>query len=103
MRKIVAEAVSSRSAITKTCRRMVIDHAHRLHERITNRRTHKTETAFFQILAHRIGLGSFCRNVFRCNPLVAFWFSADKLPNIFIEAPEFLPRSEERRVGKECR
>jgi len=36
---------------------MIIDHANRLHKRVTNRRADKFEAALYQILAHGIDSG----------------------------------------------
>src|SRR5207247_2365033 len=42
--------------VAKTIHRMIVHHAHGLHESVTDRRTDKLESAPEQVLAHRVGL-----------------------------------------------
>ena len=69
---------------------MVIDHSHRLHEGVANRRTDEFESAPFQILAHGVGLPGACRNLLQVPAPVLDRLAAGELPDIPVKAAEFL-------------
>ena len=79
---------------------MVVHHARRLHERITDRRSDKTESAFPEVLTHRVGFGSRRRNLLQRFPAVQTRASADELPDVAVEGAELgLDREKCRSVG----
>src|SRR3989344_2631312 len=69
---------------------MVIDHSHRLHEGVTNRRTDEFESAPFQIPAHGVGLPGACRNLLHVPAPVPDRLATGELPDIPVEAAELL-------------
>ncbi len=70
---------------------MIVHHAYGLHEGVTDRRTDETESSFLKIPAHPIGLGCPGRNIPETHPTVLDGFMTDKLPEVPVEGPEFLP------------
>jgi hypothetical protein len=69
---------------------VVIDHAHRLHEGVTDGRANKLESAPQQILAKGFRLGGL-RGYFSGGfPRIANWAPADEAPEVGVEAAEFL-------------
>src|ERR1051326_9534853 len=104
---------------------MIVDHAGRLHVRVTDRRADEGKAAALELAAHRVGLLGASRNLlWRAKP-ISLRLAAGELPDKAVEAAEFLlydekrarvldrrldlqavaddARSEARRVGKECR
>ncbi len=75
--------------VAKAIYRVIVDHAHGLHERITNGAPDKLESAFFQILAHRVRLWGMCRDFAMGSPAIVFWFTIDELPDVAVKRPEF--------------
>src|SRR4051794_32106164 len=78
--------------MAKAIGRMIIHHPSRLHERITNRRTHKFNPALEKILAHRVGFRRASGQTRPRRPAIDDWFFAHELPNIPIEPAEFFLR-----------
>jgi hypothetical protein len=74
---------------------VIVDHAHRLHERVANRRTDEAKTALLQLLAHRHahGLGMF-QGYRSCG--MRKWLSFDETPDEFVETSELFLSFEER-------
>src|SRR6516164_3281647 len=68
---------------------MVVDHADSLHKGVADGRTDKAESASLKILAHGVGFARSCRHFLVLGPVVPFRLSADKLPNIGVEAAAF--------------
>jgi len=75
---------------------VIVDHADRLHERVADGRSDEGESASLQVLAHRVGLGGAGRNVLRPGGVVDDGAAADKLPDVGVEAAEFLLHGQKR-------
>src|SRR5450432_2249254 len=71
-------------------RRMIVHHAHGLHERVADRRAHELESPRLQVLAHELA----SRDPTGLRPRRER-LSADERPDITVEAPELLLRREE--------
>src|SRR5262245_4647683 len=69
---------------------MVVDHSNRLHEGIADRRTHKRETTLQQVSAHHIRFVRSWRHFSMCTPAVDSRLAADELPDVGVEAAEFV-------------
>ena len=69
---------------------MVVDHADGLHEGVADGGADEFEAAFFQVLAHRVGLLGRGGNLLERFPLVLNRSSADEGPDIRIETAELL-------------
>ena len=69
---------------------MVINHADGLHIGIHNGWSDKGHAPFFQIFGQSFGFGRLRGHIFRLDPMIDFWHSADKAPQIRIKRPEFL-------------
>src|ERR1039458_10891187 len=74
----------------ETIRRVVVDHAGRLHESIANRRADELETASFQFFAHRIGFLRARGYIGEAAPCILFRFALDKLPDERSKAAKFI-------------
>src|SRR5881409_2914649 len=74
----------------KTIQRVIVHHSDGLHKCITNRRSHKLEASFPEILAHRVGLRCARGNILQRLPFVLLWGAANKLPDIGIKTAELL-------------
>src|SRR5450432_1656903 len=74
-------------------RRMIVHHAHGLHERVADRRSHELEAPRLQVLAHELAARD--RRVLHPR---RERLSADEGPNIAVEAPE-LPLRREKGIG----
>ena len=72
---------------------MIIHHAYRLHERITDRRPYELESSLFQIAAQRVRIRS--RGWKRRAPLSALRRSVHESPDIFFKTAELLLNLEE--------
>ena len=75
--------------MTETVRRMIVHHADRLHESITDRTADKLEPPFFQVLAHRVALRGLVGNILDGFPIILPWSVPGKRPNIRSESTEF--------------
>ena len=73
---------------------MVVNHPDRLHERITDRRPDKLESAFEQVFAERVGDLRARGN--RLAGLSFQWLAVYKPPHVFIEAAKLLLHFEKR-------
>src|ERR1051326_613367 len=76
--------------VPEAIRRVIVDHARRLHQGITNRRADELEAALDHVLAHRVGFFRFGRNIGQRPESIDDWFAADKLPQVTIERAELL-------------
>src|SRR4051812_14847315 len=86
MRYLLAAAASSpQFSVTPAVSRVVVDHANRLHECVTNRRADKFEAAFQQIFAHGVRFRAASRQLMAFFPTIHLWFATDKSPNITVE------------------
>jgi len=64
---------------------MIVHHAARLHESVTNRRSHETKTAPLQIGAQAIGKERFRRDIFVFCGIIDDWNAVDEAPEIRIQ------------------
>src|SRR5882672_2668524 len=64
---------------------MFIDDSHGLHERIANGRPDETETAPFEILAHRVAVNRRLGNVAQIQGPAAQHLAARELPEVVVE------------------
>jgi hypothetical protein len=69
---------------------VIVDHADCLHEGVTDGGADKSETALLQVPAHGVGFGGPGGKLFQRPPGVPLGFAAHELPNVPIEASEFL-------------
>ena len=74
---------------------MMVDHAGRLHERVTDGRSDELETALEQVPAHRVRFRRARRRLGYFSPAVLDRFAADETPKLSVEAPEFFVHGEE--------
>ena len=74
---------------------MIVDHSYRLHEGVADCAPYEVETSLLQIFAHSIGFGRAGRNSLSGFPAIYFWFSANELPDVFVEGTEFFLHCEE--------
>ena len=65
---------------------MIIHHTGGLHERVTDRRSYKLETAFLEVLAHRIGFYGLGWDLLQRLPSVHPGLATHELPDVSIEA-----------------
>src|SRR5690348_7437908 len=84
------DRVSEQLFMPKTPHEMIVDHAGRLHERITDRRAHESKTTFDQVFAHRVGLRSARGHILWTPAARLQWNAARETPYVAIEAAEFL-------------
>ena len=75
---------------------MVVDHAGRLHQRVTDGRADEFESAFNQIPAHCVGFDCSRRQLSHSSPTILFRFAADKTPEVSVEAAKLFPDREKR-------
>src|SRR6185503_11777 len=80
----------------KTFEDMVVHHAHRLHERVTNRGSDKSKTSLLQITAHGLRFGGFRRHLSQVRPSIHQRSMVYKLPQVIAEAAKLLLNSQER-------
>ena len=75
--------------MSRTCYKVIVNHACRLHEGVADRRADEFESAPQQIAAHGVGvLGA--RGYFtQASPTILDWFAANKTPKISVETSEF--------------
>ncbi len=75
---------------------MVVDHAGRLHQRVTDGRADEFESALNQIPAHRVGFACARRHLRHFPPTILLWLAADKTPEVSVEAAKLFPDREKR-------
>src|SRR5947207_13949194 len=75
---------------------MVVDHAGRLHQRVTDGRADEFESAFNQIAPHRVGFGCARRQLSHSSPTTLFRLATDKTPEVSAEAAKLFPHREKR-------
>ena len=86
--------------ITETIVGVIVDHTHRLYERVADRRSYKAKSAALQVLAHRVRFRRPRRYLARVAPIILLRAAANKLPDIPIKRTEFLLYREKcLRVG----
>src|SRR5215210_5751235 len=81
--------------VTEAVRRVIVDHAHRLHERVNYGGTDEPEPPTLQVPAKDprcLGLGG---NFLQRPPAIVRRLAADEAPEVSVEGPEFLPDREE--------
>ena len=76
--------------VSKAIGRMIVDHANGLHERVADRRAGEFEPPAFQVPAHGLGDRRVTGHVLGSFPAIVDRLAFDELPNILIEAPDFL-------------
>ena len=76
--------------------KVVIHHANRLHESITDRAADELEAPAFQVLAHGIRFGCLGRNDLHRLPCVLLRLASDELPDVFIECAVLLLHGQKR-------
>src|SRR5260370_21441184 len=74
--------------MAKAVRDVVVHQTSCLHERITDSRADKFETAALQRFAHRFGFGSRDRNLAGLSPSIDLRSAIDKLPEVSVERAE---------------
>ena len=72
-------------AVAETIHRVVVDEPDRLHERVTNRRSHELESSLREVAAERVRFRRSGRNVARGSTFVHKRFSTDQTPDIRVE------------------
>jgi hypothetical protein len=75
---------------------MIIDHAHCLHESITDRWTYESKPVSPQILTHGLGFCRLRRHIIRRLTFILPRSATNESPNIFVETAELLLQSKER-------
>src|SRR5436190_2108455 len=75
---------------------MVVHHASRLHQRVTDGRADEFESALNQIPAHRVGFGCARRKLSHSSTTILFRFAAEKTPEVSVEAAKLFPDREKR-------
>ncbi len=75
---------------------MVVDHAGRLHQRVTDGRADEFESALNQIAAHRVRFGCARRHLSHSSPTILFRFAADETPKVGVETAKLFPDREKR-------
>src|SRR5215470_5543870 len=95
--------VAAHFTITKATYNVIIHHAYRLHECITDGRSYEAESPLDQVLAHRIRLICAGRNPAHGFPSVDYGLPAYKLPDIPVEADELFPHRKQRLRILYCR
>ncbi len=75
--------------MTKTVRRMIVDHADRLHERVADRCSYKFKTPFFQIATQAIRNRRRNRYVVHSPPTVLQGSAVYELPQVAIKGSKF--------------
>src|SRR6516165_10253990 len=73
---------------------MVIDHTRSLHEGVRDGRTHELEAALLQVLAYGVRLRRASRDLLERAPGVDERSAANELPEISVEAAEFVLHSQ---------
>jgi hypothetical protein len=76
--------------VAEAADRVIVHHAHRLHERVTDRRTDELEPATQKVAAQRIGFGRPRRNLPETPLAIDPRRSADEAPHVRIEASELV-------------
>ena len=89
--------------MTKTIRSMVIDHAHSLHQGITDCGADEFESTLLQVTRQAIGNGSFRRHFAGIAPGIGNGTTVDELPQVSIEATEILLHFEIMLGINDCR
>ncbi len=85
--------------VSKAIDHVVVDHSGGLHKGIANGRADETKAALVQILAHRVRLYAFWRNLSESLEFVLLCFPSYELPDVFVErAKLFLDLEELPRV-----
>jgi len=74
---------------------VIVDHADRLHESITDRRPDELEAAPLEILAERLRRGAAGRDLIQPAPAVDDGRATDELPDIGVEGTMLLPDFQE--------
>jgi len=77
-------------SVAKAIHQVVVDHADRLHESVTDGGADEVEASALQVFAHGIGLGGTRRHLMQRAPGVLAGLSAHKLPDVGIKASELL-------------
>jgi hypothetical protein len=81
--------------ISETIDRVIVHHAHCLHEGVADRRPHKLESSAQQVPAQSVGLWCPGRNLPGRSPAIHARRPANKAPHIRIETPELAPDCKE--------
>src|SRR5690606_19538940 len=89
-RRAVSLTVRLQFRMPEAIDQMVVDHAHRLHEGITDRAADKLKTASLEILAQRIGCCRRCGNFAQRLPVVLLGAPLNKPPQVVIKAAQFV-------------
>ncbi len=79
-----------RIEVPETCHEMIVDHAHGLHERITDRAADEREAASLEVFTHRVGFVAACRHFRKLRPVVLLRQADDEAPDVLIEGAELL-------------
>ena len=75
--------------MTITTRQMIVGHPHRLHEGVTDRRTHKLEAAHLQVFAHGVRFRCCDGQISRSRPAITNRLATNELPQISVETAKF--------------
>src|SRR6476646_11334886 len=80
--------------MSRTCQKVIVNHACCLHEGVADRRADEFESASQQVAAHGIGFGSVRGYVSEGSPPILNWRTANKAPEISVESSEFFSQLE---------
>ena len=75
--------------MSRTCQKVIVNHACCLHEGVADRRADEFESASQQVAAHGVGFGRSRRYVSQGSPPILNWRTANKAPEISVERSEF--------------
>src|SRR6476646_4350470 len=73
---------------------MIVHHSGSLHQRVTNGRPDKFESAPLEVAAHCIGFRCARGHLSHPTPAILLRLAADKTPKISVKAPKLLPNGE---------
>src|SRR6266851_9719990 len=82
--------------IPKTTHLVIIYHANRLHESVTNRRPNKLESAFEQVFTHLLRLSSLGGQSLFGLPRINDRLAIHKLPSVFVKTAKLFLHRQER-------
>src|SRR6476620_12210524 len=81
--------------MSRTCQKVIVNHACRLHEGVADRRADEFESALQQVAAHGAGFSSARGYVSQCSPTILYRVAANEPPEIRVETSEFFSNREE--------
>lgn len=95
----MASPRAAEQRVSWTVHEVIVDHAGRLHQSVTDCRTDKLEATAKKIAAHRIGFCAARQHLCWAPPSILNRFAADEAPKVGVETAElFLYRKERFRI-----